>query len=111
LISLHPYIKSNKVVYLLRKEKQAVNSVDEIHDIIIEKGNVGNYIGHGDIDASFDVSMGGVGFIGLPGAIASGLFFVTKPLQKLNAEYINKAQSGMSDLGKGYHAIQLALFK
>ena len=59
----------------------------------------------------FDVGMGLVGFAGLPGAFASGFYFATKPLQKINARYINKAQSGMSDLGKGYHAIQLAPFK
>ncbi len=59
----------------------------------------------------FDVAMGLVGFAGLPGAAVSGLFFATKPLQKQNAKHINKAQSGMSDLGKGFHAIQLAPFK
>jgi hypothetical protein len=63
------------------------------------------------IEYGFDVAMGLVGFVGLPGAAVSGLYFATKPLQKQNAKYINKAQSGMSDLGKGFHAIQLSPFK
>ena len=60
---------------------------------------------------AFDTFMSGVGFIGLPGAAASGMYFGMKPLIKMQVPYLNQATSGFNGLGLGFHSINLMPFK
>ena len=39
--------ESNKIVYLLKTEEEALSSVEEVYDISKERDNAGDYIGHG----------------------------------------------------------------
>ena len=51
-----------------------------------------------------DIFMGGIGFVGLPGAATSGLYFLTKPLQENWREnvLIPQMETGIS----GYPSVQ-----
>jgi RHS repeat-associated protein len=59
----------------------------------------------------FDIGMSVVGFYGLPGAAASGLYFAGKPLMKENAYYNVQATSGYSDVAKGQYNLMILPFK
>ncbi len=59
----------------------------------------------------FDIGMGAVGLIGMPGAATSGIYFASKPLMKLNAQYNVQATEGYSDVAKGQYNIMILPFK